>query len=204
MNDDLYEHFYDPTREFAKEPRAFCYDLSRKLIDKAKNQCQKGWYMHEKTIDAILLLLFCWNFAALITKKLKRQDIRSLLKKTKGKLVILDSKTITSFDEQDEKTVADIYEEFRKTLGQTGASKALSLLNEKLFVIWDTGIRARLKKSIMRGIDNGQESRHYVKFLKETKNVIEKYGLGKKIPQGTYIAKKIDEYNYVEIIMKSR
>ncbi len=157
MNDDFYDHFYDPTRDFADEPRAFCYDLSRELVDKAKKNLQDDWYMHENTIDAIILLLFCWNFATPITKKLKRQDIRNLLGRTKDELTILDNRTIMSFDQRDEKAIADIYEKFREVLGQTGASKAPSLSNEKLFVMWDTAIRARLRKHLMSGIDNGQK-----------------------------------------------
>lgn len=202
MSDDLYEQFYDPTDNFKEEPRAFCYDLSRELISEAKNQVSDDWYMCEETVTAILLLLFCWNFASPITKKLKRQDIRDLLEKTKSNLKTLDTKTIMNFDKHDEKVITNVYREFKDALGQTGASKALSLLNVKLFVMWDTDIRARLRKYLIKGIDNGREPEHYLRFLKGIKTIIKKYHLEKKIPQEAVIAKKVDEYNYVEIRMK--
>lgn len=203
MRDNLYEHFYDPTNNFKEEPRAFCYDLSQKLISKAKIQNPNNWYTHEKTINAILLLLFCWNFASPITKKLKRQDINDLLKKTNKDLKALENKTILHFDKYDENIIKNIYKEFKSVVGQTGASKALSLLNPKLFVMWDTKIRGRLKKFLIKGIDNGKNPEHYLKFLKGTNLIIKRYKLEDKVNQSSPIAKKIDEYNYVEIIMKS-
>ena len=36
MKDTLYEDFSDPTNEFAKEPRGFCYDLASQFIAEAK------------------------------------------------------------------------------------------------------------------------------------------------------------------------
>lgn len=203
MTDNLYEHFYDPTNNFKEEPRAFCYDLSQKLISKAKIQNPNNWYTREKTINAILLLLFCWNFASPITKKLKKQDINDLLRKTNKDLKALENKTILNFDKYDEKIIKDIYKEFKSVVGQTGASKALSLINPKLFVMWDTRIRGRLKKFLIKGIDNGKKPEHYLKFLKGINLIIKRYKLEDKVNQSSPIAKKIDEYNYVEIIMKS-
>jgi len=203
MRDNLYEHFYDPTNNFKEEPRAFCYDLSQELISKAEIQNPSNWYTHEKTINAILLLLFCWNFASPITKKLKRQDINDLLKKTSKDLKILENKTILNFDKHDEKIIKNVYKEFKSILGQTGASKTLSLMNPKLFVMWDTKIRGRLRKSLINGIANGEKPEHYLKFLKGINCIIKRYNLENKVDQSSPIAKKIDEYNYVEIIMKS-
>ncbi len=40
-------------------------------------------------------------------------------------------------------------------------------------------------------------------FRGKTSTLIRKYDLEKKIPVQTKVAKKIDEYNYVEIRMKS-
>jgi len=54
MANKLYEHFYDPTKKFIEELRAFCYDLSQKLINEAKTQSLNNWYTCEKTTDVIL------------------------------------------------------------------------------------------------------------------------------------------------------
>ena len=86
-------------------------------------------------------------------------------------------------------------------MGQTGASKALSLLNPKLFVMWDTKIRKRLKKELITGIGNGEKSENYVTFLKGIQRIINEYNLKQKLPLDSIVAKKVDEYNYVKIIM---
>jgi hypothetical protein len=85
---------------------------------------------------------------------------------------------------------------------QTGASKALSLLNPELFVMWDTKIRRRLNRSLIPGIRNGELSAQYVLFLKGIQQIIINYKIKEKIPHGESVAKKIDEFNYVKIIMK--
>ena len=86
-------------------------------------------------------------------------------------------------------------------MGQTGASKALSLLNPKLFVMWDTKIRRRLNKELIKGINNGKTPESYLRFLYGIKDIIEKYKIKDKLPRSAIVAKKIDEYNYVKIIM---
>jgi len=58
---------------------------------------------------------------------------------------------------------------------QTGASKALGLLNPELFVMWDTKIRKRLKKEHIKGIDNGETPENYLKFLYGIKYIIKEY-----------------------------
>ena len=86
-------------------------------------------------------------------------------------------------------------------MGQTEASKALSLLNLKLFVMWDTKIRRFLKKFI-KNIKNGENPKHYYNFLSGTEEIIFEFNLQEKVPKNSKIAKKIDEYHYVEIVMK--
>ncbi|MGC8690932.1 MAG: hypothetical protein ACP5SP_05805 [Caldisericum sp.] len=42
MEDKLYEGFYDPTQEFSKDPRAFCYELAEEFIKKSKQILKTG------------------------------------------------------------------------------------------------------------------------------------------------------------------
>jgi len=43
MADKLYEHLYDPTKKFIEELRAFCYDLSQKLISQLPRRKRRGF-----------------------------------------------------------------------------------------------------------------------------------------------------------------
>ncbi len=95
-------------------------------------------------------------------------------------------------------------DKFRFLCGQTGASKALSLLNSDLFVMWDTEIRRRLRKQLIPGIGNGQTGEQYVVFLKGVQKIIREYEVTKKLHAGSNVAKKLDEYNYVRIVMQRR
>lgn len=202
---NLYKNFYDPTKRFKKiEPRAFCYDLAQELLKKSKDE-STDWYVSEKTIEGILLLLFCWNFAARKTKRLNKDNIRELLERCLNDLQRLKKISITDFDTRydsdDIKTIQRLYKEFKDELGQTGASKALSLLNPALFVMWDTKIRRELKK-IIKGISNGENPTNYINFLIGIRKIIDSENLEERINKNDFIAKKIDEYHYVEIVKK--
>jgi len=211
LTDGFYKDFHDPTAEFyEKEHRAFCYDVSRRLIEEAKNQDPANWHTHEKTINGILLLLFCWNYRAIKTKGLKRENVIKLLEETKEYLEKLKNERISDFDnldEWDKEAIKRLYAKFKELFGQTGASKALSLINTELFVMWDSKIRERLKKFPIfriKKIDNGKKPEHYLNFLEGMNGIVKEYKLEEKILKGSSIAKKLDEYNYVEIIMKSK
>jgi len=198
--DDLYEDFFDPSDEFQDEPRYFCYELATELIDKAKSS-PESWYLNENTIKGILILLFTWNFAAIETKKLNFKNVGKILQECEQDLKELESYSIESIDTKIEEKIKNVFGKFKELMGQTGASKALSLLNPKLFVMWDTKIRKRLNKELIKGINNGETPASYLKFLYGIKDIIEKYNIKDKLPQSANVAKKIDEYNYVKIIM---
>lgn len=201
---DLAELFYAdfPTRLFYKETRSFVFDLSLEMIAQAKKE-SSNWYIHDKTINAILLLLFCWNFVAKITKQLQRDQLRDLLNNTSKSLHKLESYSILSDWEKDGQLIEEVYEKFKKITGQTGASKALSLLNPRFFIMWDTKIRLTLlRKKIVRDIGNGERPQDYLLFLKQMRDVIIHLGLDKKVEKADEVAKKVDEYHYVKIIMK--
>ena len=214
MTQCFYRDFKSETDKFKKGPRAFCYDLSRDLIKKAKDKDSENWYIREETVNAIILLLLCWNFRRLKIKKEGKlnQEIKELLRKTSKNFESLKNKTILDFDEdgQDGEKIKNVYKEFKKVFGQTGASKALSLINPELFVMWDTKIREgvgrELKKRqfipFIKEIANGEKSEHYLNFLKGIKSIIKECNnLQNEICPGEVLAKKIDEYHYVKFVM---
>jgi len=204
--DELYKDFCDPTDEFKTEPRYFCYELATELINTAKQANSKDWYQDENTIKGILLLLFTWNFAARKTKELNFDKVRQVLKKCKRELKELESYDIKNIDSDIEEKIKSVFKSFKDLMGQTGASKALSLLNPKLFVMWDTKIRRYLKRNYpkyFKGIGNGEKAENYLIFLFGIKNIIQDYSkeIKGKLSGDAIVAKKIDEYHYVKIIM---
>jgi hypothetical protein len=206
MEDKLYKGFYDPTQEFSKDPRAFCYELAEEFIKKSKQTNPENWYEEKNTVKGVLLLLFTWNFAAISTKKLDFKNVGELIRANKDKLKSLEKYSIEKVDDNAWSDIRDVFEQFRGLLGQTGASKALSLLHPALFVMWDTAIRSRLNKELIKGIDEGQNGDCYVTFLKGIQEIIKKYHIKEKLflDQNSTIVKKVDEYNYVELVMKKR
>ena len=201
MKDSLYADFYDPSEDYREEPRAFCYELSSELIQQAKDSAGEFWYGNDFTIKGILLLLFTWNFASPITKKLNFKSIRQLLGRTQNRLLFLEKYSITNADEKVWNEVAPLFDDFSAVFGQTGASKALSLLNPHLFVMWDTRIKKELNHQLIIGIGNGETGESYVTFLKGIQWIIEEYKLESKLPPNSIIAKKIDEYHFVKFVM---
>lgn len=206
VRDEFYKRFSDPTEEYQKETRSFCYDLARSLIKKARNNSTESWYTNNKVIQAIILLLFCWNFAAKETKNINMKNIRAILQKNKSLLEKLEKFTLLTFSDEEKPLIKKVFESFRDLLGQTGASKALSLLNPALFPMWDTAIRGELRSRkknhiLMRGIDNGQTGEQYIKFMIALKKYSTKYKFQSKLASNAIVAKKIDEYHYVKIVM---
>lgn len=204
MTDKLYEGFHDPTQEFSKEPSAFCYDVATEFIRKSRQTNPNNWYEEDNTVKGILLLLFTWNFAARETKKLNFEKVRGLIRENRDRLRLLEKYSIETLDGNAWSNIRDVFDQFKGLLGQTGASKALSLLNPFLFVMWDTAIRKRLNKELIKGISNGETGRHYLTFLKGIQKIIREYDIKGKLPadKNYIIAKKVDEYHYVEIVMK--
>jgi len=134
----FYKYFPSKCSKFNNEIRAVCYIRAKELIDKVRGS--RKWHMKEETIDAIIILLFCWNFATPITKRLKRNRIIKLLTKTCNNLSSLENYCIVDNNwVEKELIIKNVYNKFKTVFGQTGASKVLSLLNPKLFMMWDTG-----------------------------------------------------------------
>jgi hypothetical protein len=203
MAKNIYKKFKDPTLDFEKEPRAFFYDLASGFIKTAKDSDSENWYTSVSTIKGIMILLFAWNFAARETKKLNFNNIGRLLGKIKDDLKKLETVSIENVNEDQLEIVKKVFGHSKKLFGQTGASKALSLLNPQLFVMWDTKIRTTLRKMIV-GIDNGEKPDNYIKYLSGIKNIICENNIKAKLAPDAIVAKKIDEYNYAHIVMRKR
>jgi hypothetical protein len=67
--------------------------------------------------------------------------------------------------------------------------------------MWDTAIRKRLKKELIPGIMNGERGKYYIIFLKDIQKIIEEYRIADKLAKNSVVAKKVDEYHYVRIVM---
>ena len=83
--------------------------------------------------------------------------------------------------------------------------------------MWDTRIREflgtgkideprRISRKIdeelrIKGISNGEEPENYLTFLGGIKKIIKLLNLDKKIDNPDKIAKKIDEYHFVKIVI---
>jgi hypothetical protein len=204
IKDPLFDDFCDPSKDFQNESRYFCYELASQLIKKAQDISGQDWHEEDSTIKGILLLLYTWNFAAKQTKKLDFENVRELLHNTKAELKSLENSCIRTVDKDSWNMIKTVFDKFRNLFGQTGASKALSLLNPKLFVMWDTAIRKRLNKALIPGIMKGENGEYYVIFLQGIQKIIDKYNITEKLPKDSIVAKKVDEYNYVKIVMNKK
>jgi hypothetical protein len=204
MPDTLYKNFYDPTKKYKRESRAFCYEMCTSMIKQSKRDVTKSWYTNIKTIQAILLLEYCWNFAAKKTKKLSVKSVQKVIFKNEKLLKQLEQYSFLTLPKNLEGIIKKIVASFSHLFDQTGATKALSLLNPELFVMWDTKIRKRLRKELMYKIDNGQTSDQYLLFLHKLQDYSSQYNFKKRLSPNAILAKKIDEYHYVEIVLPSK
>jgi hypothetical protein len=123
---------------------------------------------------------------------------------TKHQLKHLEKYKIINADDNAWNVIGSLFDQFSLLFGQTGASKALSLLNPELFVMWDTEIRKRLNRELIKGIGNGKSGASYITFLKGIQRIIRDHKLEKKLLKDVILAKKIDEYHYVRIVMNKK
>ena len=182
-----------------KESRASVYTAALDVIKNARAEDKKDWLISRKTSNAILELLRSWNKVWLSKHPLTFEDIEKLLRDNQEDLKKLEGYTIENINENLE-NIKKVFGEFKGLLGQTGASKALSLLNPELFMMWDTKIRKALKR-IIPGIDNGSTVGNYINFLKGIKKIIERYHIRDKVSPGDHILKKLDEFHYVKFVL---
>jgi hypothetical protein len=71
--------------------------------------------------------------------------------------------------------------------------------------MWDTTIRAKLKSKLnLRNIGEGREADNYLAFLEQMRDIAYDLRLFNRIEAKACLAKQLDEYHYVELIMKKR
>ena len=177
------ENFNNTVKKFSK-----IEDARDLLWNKSKNLLLNGY-----EIEAYILILATWNFAGFryFLKKFDIKEFEETILNVKPIFENLKKFDLMGADLKDDKIQDDIkfiYSEFKKIVGQTGASKLMALNNPKLYVMWDTEIR-----KIYR-IDNSASPDDYINFLIMMRGKFNNIVWNNK---RTPLAKAIDEYNYV-------
>jgi hypothetical protein len=168
------------------EPRALFYSAATELVDLA---------IHGKTklslAEAIAVLLQTWNVSYYRFRPFDEEHfskIEKILEKHKRIKTELRDRTIESLCDEDVKLVKDIFEDFEKVLGKTGAAKSLHLLAPRFFPLWDTEIARAYE------LGKGSEAERYYRFMEKTKNRVKNLGEDQAVCRNPL--KALDEYNY--------
>lgn len=92
----------------------------------------------------------------------------TVLKKYFNKLKAFQGKSLEKEDiEKWEKDIKEIYQDIRKIVGPTSASKILHLICPDFFPLWDSNIRKQA------GV--GDKEKGYYEFMKESKGFLDRY-----------------------------
>jgi hypothetical protein len=175
------ESLKDPERllEYCKkyherDPRDIAYVVSRSIVSKDPNNIS---FMLAGATNFIKT----WNIG--MFQKLQAEvkvnletDIVEAYKKSKEKLEELKEKRLESLDLSDNKqgkNIKSIFSEFssKKSIGRTGASKILHILNPHVFMMWDIRIRNAYHKLHGKYHEVG-DSECYLEFLKQSQKTI--------------------------------
>jgi hypothetical protein len=173
----------------ANEPRGLFYRAATELVELA----QAG-RTSLSVADAIAVLLQTWNRAFYQYRPFSEQhfrDIEALVNRHDRALRDLGPRSISSVSSPDLETIADVFDDFERTLWPVGAAKSLHLLAPRLFPLWDRAIAKAYGVALRRV---GTNAERYCQFLQITKAQCER--LADKVPAGVNILKALDEYNY--------
>lgn len=134
----------------AEEQRGYYYTLALETVTDELER--DDWYRSDDLVyGGLMLLLYTWNFAARKTKTMDGDEIKSTLEEHKDAFEAVQDRELVETDLSDESITAEVlrevWPELREHFGQTGTSKALSLLSPDLFMIWDEEIRGRRRRS---------------------------------------------------------
>lgn len=133
-----------------EEQRGYYYTLA---VETVTDELQReDWYRSDDLVyGGLMLLLYTWNFAAKKTKTMDGDEIKSTLEAHKDAFEAVQDRELVESDLSHDSTTAEafreVWPELRAQFGQTGTSKALSLLSSDLSVIWDEEIRGRRRRS---------------------------------------------------------
>jgi hypothetical protein len=172
-----------------REPRDIFYRAATDLVAMALDDRASV-----TTAEALGVLLQTWNKAYYQYHPADASHYDALdevLGRHSAWLKSVRARTIDSFSEDDEDSVADVFTDFERVLGPVGAAKALHLLAPEFLPLWDRAIATAYGLELARV---GANSRRYVDFLKIVKDQCE--GLGGSNAVGRNVLKAIDEYNY--------
>jgi len=157
-----------------KEPRDIAYVVSRNIISSHPNDANF-------ILAGAKVIIISWNTARSLrlksTDKEKLEDhILTAYKSSEEKLKELQGKRLESLDLSDNKLkedIKDIFLEFssKKSIGFTGASKILHVINPHVFMMWDLNIRRGYHKLHKRNHRIG-DSECYFEFLKQSQEII--------------------------------
>jgi hypothetical protein len=195
---NLYNSYQDPTNMFKRDPRWFCHDLARKMFDGGLSVSNRIDY--DACVQSIILILSCWNFASRKTKQLTHKSVHQVLTSTSDQIQTLKNTRLSCATVDEIDSAAKLFDIFRNQFDQTGASKALSIINPDLFPIWDTEVRRQLRNKGLKGIGNGKSKVEYRNFMVHMKDTLDYLITCKNIP-AVGLLKKIDEFHYVKFVM---
>ena len=144
-------------------------------------------------LQASIILLATWNtarFRFMSSNAKNLLELEKSLNQCKSLFDKLSNYDIKNVDLDEIKpTIERIYTSLSKVKGveYTGGSKVMSLINPKLFVMWDDKIRQHYKI-------NRKDAEAYIKFLFLMQNEVKDINWNNKTKT---LAKAIDEYNYI-------
>jgi hypothetical protein len=173
-----------------REPRALVYRVVLELIRLAESE-----QTQVTTADAVAVLLLSWTSTLFRFNPARAAQLHSeLTKLLSDHRVGIDrfrGRSIASLTGDDHEPVALLFDAFDATLGPVGAAKALHMLAPRFFPIWDDAIRNAYH---VAGGTAGTRSRHYLRFVEQTKTQITQ--LGGQHAIGRNPLKALDEFNY--------
>lgn len=198
------------TKEMLDDARESFDELEKRkdYYTKAVELKDAGFMVH-----AAILLLGTWNFAAFryaVNGDLDLLEFEKALSELKPKFDLFKNENISAIDlNKYEEEIKFIYSKLAVFPGVlfTGAAKLMHLFSPSVFVMWDGFIRGDKLKSQYK--DLGMEKLYrkykttpedYHKFLKDMQNEVKDIEID--LNEKKYLAKRIDEYNYVNITLK--
>jgi len=201
------------------EVRDVFYKIATKLISKSSEL--------DDRVDAILVVLLTWNrgfyrYRPFDTEHM--EEFSNAMREFEKPFDLLKRKNLDldNIDLEDKifqnlnLSVADdipsykevilvIFDRFSEILGSTGASKAMHLINGRLFMMWDNAIRKNCRCP--------PSPEGYIKFMKSSQDIAkeivtsycEEFNCSREealenicaLANGKTLPKLIDEYNYV-------
>lgn len=217
-----YRKLLEYSKKFEEiEVRDVFYKIAARLISKSNSLDDK--------VDAILVILLTWNQAFYRYKPIDANHVETfsnVMREFERIFDLLKGKNLDNINlgqeifENRDSTIADlpsykdvillIFDGFLEVLGPTGASKAMHLINSKLFMMWDNAIRKHYSCSTT--------SEDYIKFMENMQRIAkeivrsycEEFNCSReeaienicKIANGKTLPKLIDEYNYVRFTQR--